>query len=80
MFNGLVVAAAPEHLRGRYMGVCPMSWALAQAASPGLFGWLFTTDHALPWIVLAAGCAACVLILATRAGGSVGELESGWTA
>ncbi len=74
VFNGLVVAAAPERMRGRYMGVYQLSWAFAQAASPGLFGWLFTTNHALPWIVLAAGCAACVLILATRVGGAVGEL------
>lgn len=74
VFNGLVVAAAPERLRGRYMGVYQLSWALAQAASPGLFGWLFTTNHALPWIVLAGGCAACVMILATRVGGAVGDL------
>lgn len=74
VFNGLVVAAAPERLRGRYMGVYQLSWALAQAASPGLFGWLFTTSHALPWIVLAAGCAACALMLATRVGGAIGDL------
>jgi MFS family permease len=74
VFNGLVVAAAPEHARGRYMAVYQLSWALAQATAPGLFGWLFTTDHALPWIVLAAGCAACVLILATRVGRAIGSL------
>jgi MFS family permease len=74
VFNGLVVAAAPEHARGRYMAVYQLSWALAQATAPGLFGWLFTTDHALPWIVLAAGCAACVLILAGRAGRAIGSL------
>lgn len=74
VFNGLVVAAAPQQLRGRYMGVYQLSWALAQAASPGWFGWLFTTNHALPWIVLATGCAACAVMLATRVGGAVGDL------
>jgi dipeptide/tripeptide permease len=74
VFNGLVVATAPDHLRGRYMAVYQLSWALARAAAPGLFGWLFSTSHALPWITLAAGCAACVLILATRAGRAIGSL------
>jgi MFS family permease len=74
VFNGLVVAAAPEQFRGRYMAVYQMSWALARAAAPGLFGWLFTADQALPWIVLAAGCAGCVLILATRVGRAIGDL------
>jgi MFS family permease len=74
VFNGLVVATAPEHLRGRYMAVYQLSWALAQAAAPGLFGWLFTTNHALPWITLASGCACCVLILATRVGRMIGSL------
>lgn len=74
VFNGLVVATAPEHLRGRYMAVYQLSWALAQAAAPGLFGWLFTANHALPWLVLAGGCACCVLILATRLGALIGSL------
>jgi MFS family permease len=68
VFNGLVVAAAPEHLRGRYMAVYQLSWALGQAAAPGLFGWLFTVNHALPWLALAASCAACALVLSTRIG------------
>ena len=74
VFNGLVVATAPEHLRGRYMAVYQLSWALAQAAAPGLFGWLFTTSHALPWITLASGCACCVVLLATGPGRMVGSL------
>ncbi|HEX6520598.1 MAG TPA: MFS transporter [Streptosporangiaceae bacterium] len=74
VFNGLVVAAAPEQARGRYMAVYQLSWALARAAAPGLFGWLFTTNHALPWITLAVGCAACVLVLATRVGRAIGSL------
>ena len=74
VFNGLVVAAAPEHARGRYMAVYQLSWALARAAAPGLFGWLFTANHALPWVTLAVGCAACVLVLATRVGRAIGSL------
>jgi MFS family permease len=74
VFNGLVVAAAPEQFRGRYMAVYQLSWALARAAAPGLFAWLFTANRALPWIVLAAGCAGCVLILATRVGRAIGDL------
>lgn len=68
VFNGLVVAAAPEHLRGRYLAVYQLSWAVGQAAAPGLFGWLFTVNYALPWLCLAACCAVCALVLSTRAG------------
>jgi MFS family permease len=68
VYNGLVVAAAPEHLRGRYMAVYQLSWALGQATAPGLFGWLFTVNHDLPWVTLAASCAACALVLSTRIG------------
>jgi len=68
VFNGLVVAAAPEHLRGRYMAIYQLSWALGQAVAPALFGFLFTENHALPWLALAGGCAACCLVLSTRLG------------
>jgi MFS family permease len=68
VFNGLVVAAAPERLRGRYMAIYQLSWALGQAVAPGLFGWLFTVNHALPWLTLAASCAACAMLLSTRLG------------
>lgn len=71
VFNGLVVAAAPEHLRGRYMAVYQLSWALGQAIAPGLFGAMFTVDQDLPWLVLAASCAACALVLCTRLGTSI---------
>jgi MFS family permease len=74
VLNGLVVAAAPEPLRGRYMAVYQLSWALGRAASPGLFGWLFNANHALPWLTLAAACAACTALLATRLGDSIGSL------
>jgi MFS family permease len=68
VFNGLVVAAAPENLRGRYMAVYQLSWALGQAAAPALFGALYTANHALPWVTLAAGCAVCCLVLSTPLG------------
>ena len=77
VFNGLVVAAAPGHARGRYMAVYQLSWALAQAAAPGLFGWLFAANHALPWLMLALGCTSCVLLLATRVGRAIGSLQPG---
>jgi MFS family permease len=60
--------AAPEHLRGRYMAIYQLSWALGQAVAPALFGFLFTENHALPWVILAGGCAACCLVLSTRLG------------
>jgi len=68
VFNGLVVATAPENLRGRYMAIYQLSWALGQAVAPALFGFLFTENHALPWLALAGGCAVCCAVLSTGLG------------
>jgi MFS family permease len=57
--NTLVVEAAPERLRGRYLGIYQLSWALGQAAAPGLLSWLYSAGTGWPWIVLTGVCGAC---------------------
>jgi MFS family permease len=59
--NALVIAAAPEVQRGRYLAVYQLSWALGRAAAPSLLIWLFAVSPAWPWLTLAATCAAIVV-------------------
>jgi MFS family permease len=53
VIDGLVVEAAPDRLRARYVGVYHLSWAVANAVAPGMFAILLAWQPALPWIVLA---------------------------
>ncbi len=48
--------AAPEGLRGTYMGAFQYSFATADMVTPGLFGVLYGVHHVLPWAVV--GCLA----------------------
>lgn len=59
--NTLVVSSAPAAARGRYLAVYQLSWALGQAAAPGLLSWLYAMGTAWPWAALAAVCGACTL-------------------
>ena len=55
---------APTHLRGRYMGVNGLTWALALIVGPGIGTWLFSIDPNLLWgIIGGSGVLAAVIIL-----------------
>lgn len=66
VLNDLVVASAPANLRGRYLAVYQLSWALGRAAAPGMLSWLLSTGPGWPWVVLAAACSACALAVTGR--------------
>jgi MFS family permease len=66
VLNALVVAAAPIALRGRYLAVYQLSWALGRAAAPGALSWLLAIGPGWPWAALTATCAACALLLRGR--------------
>ena len=51
---------APAHLRGRYMGVSGLNWALALILAPGLGLKLLAYNPALLWL----GCGALGLLAA----------------
>ena len=53
VIDALVVEAAPDRLRGRYVGVYHLSWAVANALAPGLFALLLAWQPILPWFALA---------------------------
>ncbi|MCX4993700.1 MFS transporter [Streptomyces sp. NBC_00568] len=50
----LSVVMAPEHLRGRYLGVYQLSWSLASAVAPALLTALLQGGAVLPWVFLTA--------------------------
>ena len=50
----LSVVLAPEHLRGRYLGVYQLSWSLSSAIGPALLTALLAGGAALPWVFLTA--------------------------
>ncbi|MCO8306149.1 MFS transporter [Streptomyces sp. RKCA744] len=50
----LSVVMAPEHLRGRYLGVYQMSWSVGGALAPALLTALLAGGAALPWVFLTA--------------------------
>jgi MFS family permease len=52
VIDALVVEAAPVALRARYVGVYHLSWAVANAAAPGLFTTLFAWQPSSPWVAL----------------------------
>ena len=54
VIDALVVEAAPDTLRGRYVAAFHLSWAAANAVAPGLFTIMLAWYTGLPWIVLAA--------------------------
>ena len=53
VIDALVIEAAPETLRGRYVAAFNLSWAVANALAPGLFTTLLAWYAGLPWITLA---------------------------
>ena len=69
VIDALVVEAAPDRLRARYVGVYHLSWAVANALAPGLFAFLLAWQPILPWVAL-------VLLLMLASVG-VRMLESG---
>ncbi|MER6310124.1 MFS transporter, partial [Streptomyces sp. NPDC001657] len=50
----LSVVMAPEHLRGRYLGVYQLSWSVGGAVAPALLTALLAGGAALPWVFLAS--------------------------
>jgi MFS family permease len=59
-----VADLTPEHLRGRYMGVYGLTWALALTTGPALGAFLFAWNPTLLWgSSLGMGVLASLVIL-----------------
>ncbi|RSD09474.1 MDR family MFS transporter [Amycolatopsis eburnea] len=62
--SALIVALAPAHLRGRYLGLEELLWGAARVLAPVTFTALLAGGPQLPWLVLAGCCTLAVVVLA----------------
>jgi len=63
--TALAAAAAPDHVRGRYLAVFQYSFTFASIVGPVFFTSLFGISRAAPWIALGiVDCAGAIAILA----------------
>ncbi len=53
VLSATAAEAAPDHLRGRYLGLFQLSWALGGAITPVTFTWLLAHGQTTLWWVLA---------------------------
>lgn len=52
VLSATAAEAAPDHLRGRYLGLFQLSWALGGAVTPVAFTWLLARGETTLWWVL----------------------------
>ncbi|MDZ5663789.1 MFS transporter [Nocardioides sp. zg-1308] len=52
VFSATAAEAAPDHLRGRYLGLFQLSWGLGGAVTPVAFTWLLAHGDTTLWWVL----------------------------
>lgn len=53
VLNATAAEGAPDHLRGRYLGLTQLTWGVTAAVSPVAFTWLLTQGAYSLWTVLA---------------------------
>jgi len=53
VFSATAAEAAPDHLRGRYLGLFQLSWGIGGAVAPVTFTWLLAHGQTTLWWVLA---------------------------
>lgn len=52
VFSAAAAEAAPDHLRGRYLGLFQLSWGVGGAVTPVAFTWLLAQGRTTLWWVL----------------------------
>ncbi|MDT0188459.1 MFS transporter [Microbacterium sp. ARD31] len=65
VFSATAAEAAPDHLRGRYLGLFQLSWGVGGAVTPVAFTWLLAHGATTVWWVLAAIALASAAYLQT---------------
>lgn len=53
VFSATAAEAAPDHLRGRYLGLFQLSWGIGGAVAPVAFTWLLAHGQTTLWWALA---------------------------
>ncbi|WP_374456612.1 MFS transporter [Nocardioides sp.] len=65
VFSATAAEAAPDHLRGRYLGLFQLSWGVGGAVTPVAFTWLLAHGATTVWWVLIAIAFASAAYLQT---------------
>lgn len=65
VFSATAAEAAPDHLRGRYLGLFQLGWGLGGAVAPVAFTWLLAHGQTTMWWVLALVALASAAYLQT---------------
>ena len=65
VFSATAAEAAPDHLRGRYLGLFQLSWGIGGAVAPVAFTWLLAHGATTLWWVLALVALASAAYLQT---------------
>lgn len=65
VFSATAAEAAPDHLRGRYLGLFQLSWGIGGAVTPVAFTWLLAHGATTVWWVLAVIAVASAAYLQT---------------
>ncbi|MDQ3656685.1 MAG: MFS transporter, partial [Chloroflexota bacterium] len=61
--RALAAGMGPTEARGRYIATYELSWGLAAAISPAMFGIVYGLAPHAPWLVMAVGVAVAVCLL-----------------
>ena len=65
VFSATAAEAAPDHLRGRYLGLFQLSWGIGGAVAPVTFTWLLAHGQTTLWWVLAVFAVLSAVYLQT---------------
>jgi MFS family permease len=65
VISATAAEAAPDHLRGRYLGLFQLSWGLGGAVAPVAFTWLLAHGDTTLWWVLTLVALASAAYLQT---------------
>ena len=65
VFSATAAEAAPDHLRGRYLGLFQLCWGIGGAITPLAFTWLLAHGQTTLWWVLAVVALAGAAYLQT---------------
>jgi MFS family permease len=68
VFSATAAEAAPDHLRGRYLGLFQLSWGIGAAVTPIGFTWLLAHGQTTLWWVLVGVALATAAYLQTLPG------------
>ncbi|MBM7057031.1 MFS transporter [Streptomyces durocortorensis] len=69
----LSASLAPDHIRGRYLGVFQLSWSLGNALAPAVLTTLLGYGPAWPWVVLGAVNLLAVPLVLSLGDSALGE-------